>query len=271
MSKAPGYIKIHRAMLDWEWYHDDRCVRMLLHLHLKANYMPGRWKGNEVSPGEMVTSSIALAEQLGWSRSAVNRTLEKLKKSGEVDTKSDNKWTLVSLRKWDKFQVDDLKPDTKSDKKRTTTGHQTGQQPDTIEEGEEVKKEKKARTSPEGDAADRRDPDVTDVVSFFEKALGGALDGSAKENRWRAKSLLSRMAKEYPDHDPVVSVKALITAAREDEFHKRNATSFDYLLRKSRAIVEARKARQENPKTQSDDQRQRDIATALAREVGRVA
>lgn len=139
MSKAPGYVKIHREMLDWEWYQDDRCVRLLLHLHLKANYQPGKWKGNDVNPGQLVTSSVALAEQLGWSRGAVNRTLDKLWKSGEVDTKSDTKWTLVTLIKWDKFQVEGLKPDTKPSNKRTSNGHKTGQQPDTIKEGEEVK------------------------------------------------------------------------------------------------------------------------------------
>lgn len=142
MSKGGGFIKIHRSMLDWEWYGDDRCVRLLLHLHLKANYQPGRWKGNDVCPGQLVTSTVALAEQLGWSRSALVRTLDRLKLAQEVDTKSDSKWTLVTLTKWDKFQVEGAKPDSKTDTKRTRTGQQTGQQADTIEEGEERKKEK---------------------------------------------------------------------------------------------------------------------------------
>jgi len=155
VGNSGGFIKIHRSMLDWEWYQDDRCVRLLLHLHLKANYLPGRWKGKDVEPGQVVTSTVALAEQLGWSRSALVRTLDRLKLAREVDTKADSKWTLVTLIKWDKFQNDDAQPDSKSDSKRTASGQQTGQQADTIEEGEERKKEKNTpdgvvRDAPEG-------------------------------------------------------------------------------------------------------------------------
>lgn len=150
MSKArpPGFIQIHRTMLDWEWYQDDRCVRMLLHLLLKANHTEAKWKGLDISPGDVITSTVSLADQLGWSRSAVNRTLEKLKACGEVDTKSDNKRTLVSLIKWAKYQGEWSKSDSKPDSKRTSNGQQTGQQTDTVKEGEELKKEK--NTTPSG-------------------------------------------------------------------------------------------------------------------------
>jgi hypothetical protein len=66
-----------------------------------------------------------------------------LKECGESDTTSDNKWTLITLRKWDKFQGVPEKPDSKRASNRTATGQQTREQPDTIEEREEGKKEKK--------------------------------------------------------------------------------------------------------------------------------
>lgn len=159
MAKG-GYIKIHRSMLDWEWYGDDRCVRLLLHLHLKVNHQAGKWKGQEVLPGQLVTSSAALAEQLGWSRSAINRTLDKLKSCAEVDTKSDSKRTLVTLLKWDKFQNSDRKPDSKPDTNRTLTGQQTGHEPDTIEEGKKLKREEHPsdvrRKAPDRSVSDRK-------------------------------------------------------------------------------------------------------------------
>jgi biotin operon repressor len=171
MSKArpPGFIQIHRTMLDWEWYQDDRCVRMLLHLLLKANHTEAKWKGISISPGDVITSTVSLADQLGWSRSAVNRTLEKLKACGEVDTKSDNKRTLVSLVKWAKYQGEWSKSDIKPDSKRTSIGQQTGQPADTVKEGEEFKKEKntpigvKART-----IADRKAQFVAACKSVIE-------------------------------------------------------------------------------------------------------
>lgn len=144
MNYAPGYIKIHRSLLDWEWYSDDRCVRLLLHLNLKANYVDRRWKGQDLKPGQFITSSISLSEQLKWSRSAVNRTLDKLRECGEIATEADSRWTLVTLVKWGQLQGDDENPDTKPDSNRTATGQQTtsqvSKQPDTAKEGKEGKK-----------------------------------------------------------------------------------------------------------------------------------
>jgi len=97
MTRTDTFVKLYRSLLDWEWYHDDRCVRLLIHLLLNARYEAGRWRGLDLIPGQIPTSSVSLSEQLGWSRSAVNRTLDKLKSSGEVNTKSDSKWTLVTL------------------------------------------------------------------------------------------------------------------------------------------------------------------------------
>lgn len=139
-----GFIKIHRALLDWEWYHDDRCVRLLLHLILKANYTHRRWKGQELQPGQLITSTVSLAEQLGWSRSTLNRTLDKLRDGQEIETKADSKWTLVTLRKWEQFQIDGEDVDSKRTSNRTASGHQTIQQviqqADTDKEGKKERK-----------------------------------------------------------------------------------------------------------------------------------
>jgi len=139
MTRTDTFVKLYRSLLDWEWYHDDRCVRLLIHLLLNARYEAGRWRGLDLMPGQIPTSSVSLSEQLGWSRSAVNRTLDKLKSSGEVNTKSDSKWTLVTLVNWEKWQGSltnaghqtGQQPDSNRTAKRTKTGHQTGQQPDT--------------------------------------------------------------------------------------------------------------------------------------------
>ena len=33
-----GWIKIHRQILEWEWYSDTNTFRVFLHLLLKANH-----------------------------------------------------------------------------------------------------------------------------------------------------------------------------------------------------------------------------------------
>lgn len=140
MRNAGGYVRVYRSIADWEWYHDDRCVRLFLHLLIKSNWAEGRWKGNPIVPGQLITSSVKLAEQLGWTRSAVVRTLEKLKETGDVDTQSNNHWTLVTIANWDKYQGEEEKSDNRTRNKRTTTGQPMRQPPDTIEEEETLKK-----------------------------------------------------------------------------------------------------------------------------------
>lgn len=132
-----GFVKVHRSILDWEWYQDDRCVRLFLHILLKARYYEGRWQGGPLVPGQLPTSTVKLAGELGWSRSAVTRTLDKLKVSGEVNTSTNSKWTLVTVVNWAKWQDDDGKPDSKPNRKRTATG----QQPDTLKEGKKERRE----------------------------------------------------------------------------------------------------------------------------------
>lgn len=131
---AMGYIKIHRELADWEWYHDDRCVRLFVHILIKANWTVGRYMGRDILPGQLVTSTSKLAEQLGWSRSAITRTLDKLKKSGELDSFSDSNRTTVTIVNWAKWQDDDGKPERKSKRNRNASDTPTGTRPDTIEE-----------------------------------------------------------------------------------------------------------------------------------------
>lgn len=273
-----GYIKIHRSMLDWEWYQDDRCVRLLLHLHLKANYSPGRWKGKEVGAGQMVTSSFQLAGQLGWSRSAVIRTMDKLKMCGEVDTTSDNKWTLVTLRKWDKFQVDPKKPDSKRVSNRTANGQQTREQPDTIEEGEEeeeeqaFKKEKHSsqlplsgitEEAPKG-FGDRR---INELMAFLKAENDGMMDGSVKANRYACANLIRKAESNRPDLDPVTGIKALIARGKLVSFHGPKITSFTYLLAHLVEIKNLINKPANNGKPSTIDQKRAAIAELFAEDI----
>ena len=38
-----GWIKLHRNLLDWEWYSDIKVCRVFLHLLLTANFKDGNW------------------------------------------------------------------------------------------------------------------------------------------------------------------------------------------------------------------------------------
>ena len=40
-----GWIKIHREILNWEWYDDINTTRLYVHIQLKASFKDSKWKG----------------------------------------------------------------------------------------------------------------------------------------------------------------------------------------------------------------------------------
>ena len=55
--KNNGFIVLHRAFLDWEWYGDINTSRLFLHLLLLANHQDVKWQGIVIRRGELVTSN----------------------------------------------------------------------------------------------------------------------------------------------------------------------------------------------------------------------
>jgi hypothetical protein len=66
-----GWIKLHRQILEWEWYSDNNCFRVFLHLILKANHKEKRYKGIELNSGQIITSRDILAKETGLTKNIV--------------------------------------------------------------------------------------------------------------------------------------------------------------------------------------------------------
>lgn len=99
-----GYIKIHRKIVDWEWYHDPVVSRVFLHLLVTANYESGRFEGHKIEVGQCVISLKNVAEKLNISKDAVNRALKKLEKSGELQRLPTAKFTIITLKNYTHYQ-----------------------------------------------------------------------------------------------------------------------------------------------------------------------
>jgi len=160
-----GFVKLHRLFTEWEWYHDERVKSVFLHLLLKCNWEERQWRGITIPPGTYITSTHILADQLGLSRSAVNRTLGKLRSTGEVVTKADSKWTAVTLVNWAKYQGEGSEAGQQTDINRTANEPQTGQQTDT------TKKDKNIRREEEKKERDARAPVRMTFEEFREACL----------------------------------------------------------------------------------------------------
>lgn len=119
-----GWVKIHRKITDWEWYHDINVRLVFLHLMLKANFKDKRWHGTIVQRGQLVTSIGHLATEIGITNQQTRTALEKLKSTGEITIKTTNKFTLVTIENYTLYQ-DTTDEDNKQNNKQITNEQQT--------------------------------------------------------------------------------------------------------------------------------------------------
>lgn len=185
-----GWIKLHRKFLDWEWIQDSNMVSLFVHLLLHANHEKKRWMGIEINPGQMVTGRDRLSEDTGISIQSIRTCLNKLKSTNEITIKVTNKYSLITLTKWDTYQG-------KLDKDNQQINQQTNQQltinqPTTNhkQEYKEVKKEKNIFVPPSVEEVkayclERKNlVDPQAFVDYYE-ARGWML-GKVKMKSWRA-------------------------------------------------------------------------------------
>lgn len=102
---SDGWVKIHRSMMNWEWWDDINTRALWLTILLSANHKATRWHGQVIKAGQFVTSYGRLADLSGLSNQQVRTALNRLKETGEVMVESTNKYTLISVVKWADYQL----------------------------------------------------------------------------------------------------------------------------------------------------------------------
>lgn len=107
MSK--GFIKIHRSILDWEWYQESKTVHIFLHLLLNTNYKTKKWQGMEINRGEFITSLSSISQDTGLTISEVRTRLGRLENTGEIQKRSTNKYTRIRMCNYSEYQDRDSK------------------------------------------------------------------------------------------------------------------------------------------------------------------
>lgn len=99
-----GYIKIHRKIIDWEWYTDSNVKSLFLHCLIKANHKKKSWQGIEIDRGSFITSYAKLALELNLSIQQIRTAIGKLKSTNEVTFKTTSKYSVISINNYDDYQ-----------------------------------------------------------------------------------------------------------------------------------------------------------------------
>lgn len=114
-----GWIKLHRSMLDWEWYTDINVCRLFTHMLLKANHKDKNWRGILIKRGQTLTSLNTLESETGLSKSQIRTAIKKLISTQEIAQQSHSQHTVFTIKNYDSYQVDD----TQNDKPVTRESH----------------------------------------------------------------------------------------------------------------------------------------------------
>lgn len=102
-----GYIKIHRKLLDWGWYSDTNTFRVFMHLLLIASYEDNEFRGHKIKAGQAVCGRKQLAADLGMSERSVRTALDHLKSTNEITITTTNKFSIITIENWGKYQLRD--------------------------------------------------------------------------------------------------------------------------------------------------------------------
>lgn len=92
-----GWVKLHRKILEWEWYNDTNTFRVFFHCLISASYKPNTWRGIPLERGQFVTTPAKLGEKIGLSRQQSRRSLDKLQTTREITIKPTNKYSIVTV------------------------------------------------------------------------------------------------------------------------------------------------------------------------------
>ena len=202
MMANGNWIKLNRAILDWEWYDDVNVARVFIHLLLTANYEPKNWHGIQIERGQRVISIGGLAEETGLTVRQTRTALDKLKSTGELTSRATNKYTLVTIENYSKFQ--DVKPDSdkqngKQRDKRVTNERQTNDNNIRNKEYKECKEERE-RTAHKSAYGRKGKVLLTDEEYQAIKEYFVDADGLINH----VGEYLANASKHYEDHDSLI-------------------------------------------------------------------
>lgn len=107
-----GWVKLHRQLLEWEWYTDANVSRLFIHCLLKANHKDGSWKGIKIKRGQFITSLDRLSAETSLSKSQLRTALKKLKSTHEIAHQSTSQHTVITVICYDSYQGDSTQDDT---------------------------------------------------------------------------------------------------------------------------------------------------------------
>ena len=108
---APGWIKVHRALLDHWCSTEPEALAVWVRLLCEANFESKKSMINgcliDVERGQLVFGLDAFSKKSGVSVSKLRRIISMLESDGMISRQKTSKYSLISIACYDKYQEDD--------------------------------------------------------------------------------------------------------------------------------------------------------------------
>lgn len=226
-----GWIKLHRRFLDWEWFEDSNMVKMFIYFLIEANHEPKNWRGIQINRGQLVTGRHSLSEKLQMSEMTIRTCINRLKSTNEVTIKSTNKFSIITVCNYDKYQLSESQSNQQTNQQanQQTTNKQpaTNQQTTTPKE---VKKERNTIIKEERNLAQQVSPFFKPCLDIYFDFVRNQLNTEPIINGGEGaalKGIISALEKVQAVKDgqkqvPEVWQFILDNYDKWDKFHQKN-------------------------------------------------
>ncbi|MBD3328461.1 hypothetical protein GF340_04110 [Candidatus Peregrinibacteria bacterium] len=204
-----GFVLLHREFLQWGWFDDERMVKLFIYLLLKVNHKDVVYKGIPIKRGQTLTSLNLLVKELNMPKQRIRTCLDKLKKTGEINTQTNTKYTIITICNYDVYQDFQNYGNTQSNTPSTHHQHNSNTQL-TSNNNEENEKYEKNEEKKEA---------LTGVFLDFLKLYNDCLKRNRRVLSERAKKQLKARLKDgYELYDFEKALRNVV----KDEFHAKN-------------------------------------------------
>lgn len=108
-----GWLKLHRSIVDSSVFDDSDVLKMWIWLLCNVAYndhdVVYYGKIYQIKSGQIITGRKKISQQIKMSESQVYRALNILKLLGNINIKPNNKFSLITIVNWAKYQSETAK------------------------------------------------------------------------------------------------------------------------------------------------------------------
>lgn len=167
-----AFIKLSRSMLKWQWFAVDGMLNVWIYLLLNARYEDGYVFGVLVKRGQVIAGRKKIAIETGLSERTVRTCLSRLKSTNEIAIETTNRYSIITILKWEEYQSKKIKPTNQATNEPTSDRPASDQQATTNKEYKEYK--------------ERKNKDIKSNTAFIPPSFDQVLQYAFEKNQTKA-------------------------------------------------------------------------------------